>query len=670
MSGKSIQERINYLRTEIKKHNHLYHTLSQPELDDWEYDALTQEVKDLEAKNPDLAADDSVVNEVGAAVAQGFNKIRHRYPMLSLKNAFSAEDIDDFLARLRKLSGQEEVLLNGEPKIDGISFSAVFKSGELVYAVTRGDGAVGEEITENIKQVRGFPKSIKHKEEIEVRGEVYMQKNVFVELNKRQLESNKNTFSNPRNAASGSLRQLDGQITKDRCLDYFVWGGKIDVVKTQQEMMIYFADCGFVINGNIQLLSNAKEIMAYYKKINNMRPHLEYDIDGLVYKINDFALQYRIGSDSKAPKWAIAHKFPAHEVMTKLEDILIQVGRTGAITPVAILKPINLGGVFVTRASIHNEDEINRKDIRIGDNVIIKRAGDVIPQIVSVDKKARNQDCKKFIWPKFCPVCQAPIIKVDEEVVKRCSGGWQCTAQATARFIHFVSKKAFDIVGLSKQTLQLLYDKELIQEFADIFLLPANNDKFQLSMHEWDGWGEKSMLNLFSSIEESRSISFSRFIYSLGIRHVGIITAEILAQYWQDVDKVFDNIDEADCAEVEQIGPVIAASVAEFFQEEQNVNMVKNLVAQINIVYSKSKEVASPLNGKKIIFTGSLENFTRDVAEEKVKALGAVVTSSVSKKTNILVYGKEPGSKLAKAKKKGVEVLNENEFIELIGLEV
>jgi DNA ligase (NAD+) len=660
-----IKERIYHLSLEIKKHNHLYHITNQPKISDWQYDELVEELKMLETQYTSNTSDLSVIHKVGSELTSTFNKVHHLYPMLSLNNAFSTEDIKSFFIRLYKLLNASEVTLSCEPKIDGLSFSAVFQQGKLLYAATRGDGVVGEEITENIKQVQNFPLTIDYKENIEIRGEVYLKKDAFVYLNTIQKKNSKSLFSNPRNAASGSLRQLNPKITKSRCLNYFAWGGEITGISTQQDTLYFLKGQGFCINENSVLLDSIKDIVNYYNNLNRMRSLLNYDIDGVVYKVNDYTLQKKIGTDAKAPKWSIAHKFPAHEAITQLEEIVVQVGRTGAITPVAILRPVTLGGVFITRALIHNEEEIIKKDIRIGDTVLIKRAGDVIPQIIEVHKNARNENCKKFIWPQKCPVCQFPIVRLNKDVVKRCTGEWACEAQLISRFVHFSSKKAFNIIGLSKQKIKALHLRGLIKEFADIFLISAKTEKLDI-LEKWNGWGAKSLKNLLNAVEKAKKVTFSKFIYSLGIRHVGFVTANILAKHWGHVDNLLEGVAKESCKEVEQIGSVIVSSVTSFFQSERNLAIFHNLRKEVNIIYDANKISNLKLKGKKIVFTGTLDLFSREEIVEKSKVAGAVVITDISRRTSFLVYGKAPGSKLARARELGIRVLSEYDFLSLI----
>ena len=675
LSLSEIRKKAEVLKNEIEKHDKLYYIKSSPVITDQQYDELRRELEKLESLYPELRHKKSVTQTVGTKVAKGFAKIKHTYPMLSLSNAFSKEDILDFLIRIKKIINldlDEKLELHCEPKIDGVSFSAHFKDGKLNFAVTRGDGAIGEDITDNIRVIEDFPTQIDYNEEFEVRGEVYMSKSDFIALNEENNKNNKAIFANPRNAASGSLRQLDSQITKSRRLSYFVWGGKILNINNQKEMMKKFSSLGFTVNDNIVVLDDLESIISYYDEMYIKRATLDYDIDGLVYKVNSFELQARMGNISRAPRWAIAHKFPAEYAETYVEDIFVQVGRTGAITPVAKLKPVNVGGVFVTRASLHNEEEILRKDIRIGDAVKIKRAGDVIPQVVEVKFEKRNSEVKSFIFPEKCPVCQSVIESFGDDVVKRCTGGMRCEAQIIEKLCHFISKHAFDIVGLSKQSILQFYNKGLVKLPADIFRLVDVNQNQEQTIEKWEGWGDQSVDNLFSSIEKSKKINMDRFIYSLGIRHVGVVTAEIIANYFKGVDSILELILKEDSIEilkaVNGVGEVIATSFIEYFKDPYNIKIVKDILNFIDVqqVMTVQNKLNNQLDGKNIIFTGVLEKYSRDKAQNIAKKLGAKILSSISKKTDYVVYGKNPGSKLNKAKEMNINTISEKEFLDIV----
>ena len=665
-----IEKRIKWLRSKIKKHDKLYYIKSTPIMTDQAYDELRQELEKLEELHPKFQTKDSVSQTVGSKVTKGFAKIKHAYPMLSLTNAFSNKDVEDFILRIKKLADikEEEIELHCEPKIDGVSFAAHYKDGDLKFAITRGDGVVGEDITKNIMTLSGFPLKVSVKEEFDVRGEVYMNKNAFIALNEECSLQNKPTFANPRNAASGSLRQLDPKITAQRKLKYFIWGGRMPSISTQNSMMDKFRSLGFIVNIDTVVYSELEKILEYYETMYKKKAGLEYDIDGLVYKVNDIALQNTIGNISRAPRWAIAHKFPAEYASTEVEDIFVQIGRTGAITPVAKLKPVNIGGVLVTKASLHNEDEITKKDIHIGDIVIIKRAGDVIPQVVEVDFKQRRNNVKKFIFPTHCTVCNSEIKKAGEDVVKRCTGGIKCKAQCIERLCHFISKDAFDIVGLSKQSILQFHNEGLIKFPADIFKL--QNVEIQNVIKKLEGWGEKSVENLVTTIEKAKNIELHRFIYSLGIRHVGIVTAEIIANYFKNIENLLNKVSNNNLIEelesVHGLGGMIANSIQEFF-DDHNVKLIQDILSYVNIKYIETtKDVKSVLHGKTLVFTGKLSTYSREEAQNIAKKLGAKITSRVSKNTDIVVAGSGSGSKLKQANNFGIEVMTEKQFKDIV----
>ncbi len=671
------KNRVEKLRKEIKKHDELYYIKSLPKISDKEYDDLRLELNRLEELYPNLRDLDSITQKVGARVAKGFKKVIHSYPMLSLANAFSSEDISDFLSRVYKYLNQElnnTIYFHCEPKIDGVSFSAHYKNGEMVSGATRGDGKIGEEITDNLKVIENFPINVDFDQEFEVRGEVYMKKSDFLLLNEENQKSNKAVFANPRNAASGSLRQLDYKVTSQRKLSYFVWGGKIGSAKTQKEVMDKFKSLGFNVNENIILLNNTKGIIDYYESMYLKRAELDYDIDGLVYKINELDFQERIGNISRSPRWAIAHKFPADYAETLVADIFVQVGRTGSITPVAKLKPVNIGGVLVTKASLHNEEEIIRKDIKIGDIVKIKRAGEVIPQIVEVKFSERNSSfVRDFVFPKKCPICDSAIEKFGDDVVKRCTGGIKCEAQFVERLCHFVSKGAFNIEGLSKQSIILFSQRGLIKSPADIFRLKDINEKLESQIEDWEGWGNQSAQNLFNSIDKSKIIPFNRFIYALGIRHFGEVTAELIANYFEGIDNLLifaSNIKKLEVLEeINGIGEVIAKSFIEYFNDQYNIAVIKDILKYIKIQkvnYIKPKEEGK-FAGKNLIFTGTLKKYSRDEAIDIVKKMGAKIAATISKKVDYVVYGENPGSKLNKANKMNISTISEVEFLKIIG---
>lgn len=676
-------EELEFLAKEMAKSDVAYYQNDAPYLSDAEYDRLKHRNSEIEKRFPDLIRPDSPSRRVGAAVKNGFSKVSHRFPMLSLGDVFSIEEVEDFIRSVKRfLNTSEEISFMSEPKIDGLSFSARYEKGIFVQGATRGDGTIGEDITENLKTIRELPLIIKDAPDIlEVRGEVYMSKTDFFKLNERYEKEGKKTFANPRNAAAGSLRQLDPKITAERRLSLFAytWGEVSERLwKSQQEFFNHLHNWGFPINPNNKLCQNIKEIEESFAKLMEIRASLPYDIDGVVYKVNSIALQERLGFLTRTPRWAIAHKFPAEQALTTINNIRIQVGRTGALTPVADLEPINVGGVVVSHATLHNEDEIKRKDIRIGDTVVIQRAGDVIPQIVSVDKSRRPLESKEFIFPHICPECGAHAIKEEDEAVRRCTGGLSCPAQAIERMIHFVSRDAFDISGLGDKIIEDFYHENILHTPADIFTLEQRNsggdDLFSvgqgLHLERKLGWGKKSVENLFTAIRAKRHISLPRFIYALGIRQVGTATALLIAKNYRNFS-VFMNDMKNRITEklvtIDGIGSSMAIDMVEFFQEPHNLEIINKLLSEIVVEdYIDTTDYNSPISGKTIVFTGTLSTMTRSEAKAKAQNLGAKVAGSVSTHTDFVIEGVDSGSKAAKAKQLGITILSEQEFIELI----
>lgn len=676
-------EELEFLAKEMAKSDVAYYQNDAPYLSDAEYDRLKHRNSEIEKRFPDLIRPDSPSRRVGAAVKNGFSKVSHRFPMLSLGDVFSIEEVEDFIRSVKRfLNTSEEISFMSEPKIDGLSFSARYEKGIFVQGATRGDGTIGEDITENLKTIRELPLIIKDAPDIlEVRGEVYMSKTDFFKLNERYEKEGKKTFANPRNAAAGSLRQLDPKITAERRLSLFAytWGEVSERLwESQQEFFNHLHNWGFPINPNNKLCQNIKEIEESFAKLMEIRASLPYDIDGVVYKVNSIALQERLGFLTRTPRWAIAHKFPAEQALTTINNIRIQVGRTGALTPVADLEPINVGGVVVSHATLHNEDEIKRKDIRIGDTVVIQRAGDVIPQIVSVDKSRRPLESKEFIFPHICPECGAHAIKEEDEAVRRCTGGLSCPAQAIERMIHFVSRDAFDISGLGDKIIEDFYHENILHTPADIFTLEQRNsggdDLFSvgqgLHLERKLGWGKKSVENLFTAIRAKRHISLPRFIYALGIRQVGTATALLIAKNYRNFS-VFMNDMKNRITEklvtIDGIGSSMAIDMVEFFQEPHNLEIINKLLSEIVVEdYIDTTDYNSPISGKTIVFTGTLSTMTRSEAKAKAQNLGAKVAGSVSTHTDFVIEGVASGSKAAKAKQLGITILSEQEFIELI----
>lgn len=680
-----IKQDLDKLYEEILFHNKSYYQDDNPSITDSQYDNLFKKLTELENKYPELRRDDSPTKNVGFKVSSKFSKVEHKIPMLSLGNGFSSEDISDFLQRVNRFLSLEEkhrLEVLCEPKIDGLSFTAIYKKGVLVKAATRGDGKTGEDITKNIKTITSLPKKINAEdmpEDFEIRGEVYMSSEDFIKLNECNKSNNLKVFANPRNAAAGSLRQLDSKVTASRNLKYFAYslGYVSEEISSKQSLVLdKFIKWGFEVNPLSKTITGLQNIIDYYEEINIKRPNLGYDIDGMVYKINDVNLQKRLGFVSRSPRWAIAHKFPAQTAITILEDILIQVGRTGALTPVAHLKPINVGGVLVQRASLHNEDEIVRKDIRIGDFVSIKRAGDVIPKIISADKSKRKDDSLPYVFPSKCPECGSNVVRGEDEAVTRCINSLSCKSQVIEGLKHFVSKNAFNIEGLGAKEIESFYLDGLITKVTDIFTLESKNNNSLKSIHNREGWGKKSTENLFKAINLRKNISLDRFIYSLGIRFVGQTVAKTLASNYVAFNnfkekmilttKFEDNEDFVELMSIDGIGTAIANSIKEFFANTSSVQILEELDNLITIEDFVSNIVDSKFSGKIIIFTGTLEATSRAEAKAKAESLGAKVSGSVSSKTDFIVAGKAAGSKLKKAQELGITILSEKNWLEMV----
>ncbi len=682
------------LAPEIARHDRLYFQQDAPEISDADYDALRRRHAAIEARYPELIAPDSPSRTVGAAPATGFGKVRHDVPMLSLGNAFADEDVVEFVERVRRflaLKDGQAPEFTAEPKIDGLSISLRYEGGRMTGAATRGDGTEGENVTANVATIKAIPHRLKGNDVpdvIDVRGEIYLAHDDFRRLNEAQAAAGDKVFANPRNAAAGSLRQLDATITASRPLRFFAyaWGEATPLpARTQWDMVRAYERWGLPVNPLMRLCRTPEEMLAFYRRIGEERARLAYDIDGVVYKVNRLDLQERLGFVSRAPRWALAHKFPAEQATTVLRDIEIQVGRTGALTPVAKLEPVTVGGVVVSNATLHNEDEIARKDVRIGDTVIVQRAGDVIPQVVAVVKDKRPRGAKPYVFPETCPVCGSHAVReVDEktgtaDVVRRCTGGLICPAQAKERLKHFVSRNAFDIEGLGGERIELFYDEGLIMRPADIFTLEQREVRKEAKLEDRKGFGKKSVENLYKAIAARRKIGLDRFIYALGIRHIGETTARDLATAFGTFD-VFRTAAEAaakggrgseawaDIDAIEGIGDTVVEALADFFGEEHNVSAVDDLRAEVNVEgFVRPRAVASPVTGKTVVFTGSLEKLSRSEAKAQAERFGAKVSGSVSNKTDYVVAGADAGSKLTKARELGVAVLTEDEWLGLIG---
>ncbi len=675
---------LEYLAQELAKADVAYYQNDDPYLNDAEYDRLKHRNLDIEARFPELIRADSPSKKVGAKVKSGFSKVSHSFPMLSLGDVFSLEEVEDFIMGVKRfLNTAEDISFMSEPKIDGLSFSARYENGVFVRGATRGDGTTGEDITENLKTIKQLPQKIENAPAVlEIRGEVYMSKADFLELNERYEQNNKKTFANPRNAAAGSLRQLDAKITAERNLSLFAytWGEVSEKLwTTQEEFFEYLKKWGFPVNPNNKLCHNIKELEDNFNQIMQIRSSLSYDIDGMVYKVNSIALQERLGFLTRTPRWAIAHKFPAEQAITKINNIRIQVGRTGALTPVADLEPINVGGVIVSHATLHNEDELKRKDIRIGDTVIVQRAGDVIPQVVQVVLDKRNPEAKEFEFPHNCPICGAHAIREEDEAVRRCTGGLSCPAQAIERLIHFVSRDAFDIAGLGNKIIEDFYNEKILMNPADIFTLEERNqggdDLFStgngLHLERKEGWGKKSVDNLFKAINEKRKISLPRFIYALGIRQVGTATSLLLAKNYNNFTNFMNDMVAKETAKliaIDGIGASMATDMVEFFQEPHNLDIIKKLLQQIAVEeFIDTSRNDTPLSGKTVVFTGTLEKMTRAEAKAMAQKAGAKVSGSVSANTDYVVIGADAGSKATKAKELGISIISETDFMSLIG---
>jgi DNA ligase (NAD+) len=668
------------LAMEIAYHDRAYHQNDAPEITDAEYDALRRRNNELEALFPALVRADSPTNRVGGAPDSGFAKLRHRVPMLSLDNAFDAEEFAEFCARARRFLGRTEPMaIVAEPKIDGLSINLTYENGVFMRGATRGDGTEGEDVTANLRTMRdAVPERLRGAApaSIEIRGEVFMTKADFLALNEAQAAAGHRLFANPRNAAAGGLRQLDARITATRRLSLFAYamGDSFEpVADTHAGYLDRLRDWGFSVNPLSELLTSEDQAAAFQARIAEQRSGLPYDIDGVVYKINDLALQRRLGFVGRAPRWAIAWKFPAEQATTVLRHIRIQVGRTGALTPVAELEPINVGGVLVARATLHNEDEIARKALRIGDTVVVQRAGDVIPQIVSVvtDKPRGPQE---YEYPTLCPACGSHAVRPPGEVVRRCTGGLICPAQRVERLIHFVSRNAFDIDGLGEKTIQEFYAEGWLHGPADLFRLPEREAEIAVR----EGWGKLSARNLSRAIAARRTIALERFIFALGIRRIGEANAKLLARHYGSFGNWRDQMLKATTVGSDErlalgsilgIGPAIAEELAEFFGEPRNVAALDELGAELTIEDAAAADVAdSPVAGKTVVFTGTLETMTRPEAKARAESLGAKVTDSVSKKTDIVVVGADAGSKARKAVELGVRTVTEAEWRDLVGL--
>jgi DNA ligase (NAD+) len=708
LSAEEAQAELAWLSFEIARHDLLYHQGDQPEISDADYDALKRRNDAIEARFPELVREDSPSQRVGAAPAAAFQQITHSRPMLSLDNTFSDADVADFVGSVYRFLGRlpdDSIAFTAEPKIDGLSMSIRYENGRMVSAATRGDGTTGENVTANIRTIREIPQQLPAgvPAVVEVRGEVYMAKSDFLALNAQMEAEGKQTYVNPRNTASGSLRQLDPKVTASRKLRFFAyaWGEMSEMpATTQMGMVETFQSWGFPVNPLMKRLSSVAEILAHYHEIGLKRPDLDYDIDGVVYKVDELALQERLGFRSRSPRWATAHKFPAEQAFTTVEAIDIQVGRTGALTPVARLTPITVGGVVVTNATLHNEDYIkgignsgdrirpDDHDIRVGDTVIVQRAGDVIPQVLDVVLEKRPTDAEAYSFPKKCPVCGSHAVRERNEKsgrldsVTRCTGGFVCRAQAVEHLKHFVSRNAYDIEGLGSKQIDFFFEAEdpslQIRTAPDVFTLKKRQEASVLTkLENIEGFGKVSVKKLFDAIDNRREIALNRFIFALGIRHVGETTAKLLARAYGTYAAFESAMQQAasfsgeaweELNAIEGIGEIMARAIVEFFKEPRNVEVISRLLEEVTPqAMEQIAASGSPVAGKTVVFTGSLEKFTRDEAKARAESLGAKVSGSVSKKTDILVAGPGAGSKLDKARELGIQTLDEDEWLALIG---
>lgn len=665
----TAQARAAVLREQLEYHNHRYYVLDDPEISDSEYDRFMAELQDLESQYPTLKTPASPTQRVGTAPQSEFAESRHNQPMQSLANAFESEDVKDFDRRIRELLGVDAVAYVGEPKLDGISINLHYIDGELVEAATRGDGEVGEDITANARTIGSIPLSLrtdKAPARLEVRGEVVIRHQDFERLNQQRLARGERPFANPRNAAAGSLRQLDSRITARRPLTMFAFGiGACSepIAQTHEQVLQTLKEWGFLINERVALLDGADGCLAYYDQLVEARDQLDYEVDGAVYKVNDRSAWAQLGSTARAPRWALAHKLPAREATTLLEDIIPSVGRTGVITPVAALAPVEVGGVIVSRATLHNLDEVHRKDVRVGDTVMIRRAGDVIPEVMSVVTSKRPEGAEPWSMPAQCPVCGSDVVRIDDEAAHRCMGGLFCAAQRMGAIMHFVSRRAMDIDGLGEKLIEQLVERERVATVVDLYRL-TRADLLGL-----ERMGEKSSDNLLKAIDASRETTLARFLYALGISQVGEVTAKNLARFFVELEPLME-ADEQALIEVPDVGPVVAESIRRFFEQPHNREVIEGLIAA-GVHWPKpqgqdASAAQQSLSGQTFVLTGALQAFTRDEAKARIEALGGKVTSSVSSKTDYVVAGADPGSKRDRAEALGVKLLDEAGFRDLI----
>ena len=662
---KAIEDRLKELREILEQHNYNYYILDSPTISDGEYDVIFRELYTLETKHPELIISESPPQRVGPAPLIEFGSIEHQIPMLSLSNAMNPEELIAFDERMKKeLNLKKNILYIAEPKLDGLGIELIYEQGIFIKGSTRGDGFTGEDITQNLKTIRSLPLKLIGESApplLEVRAEVFIKKHDFVKLNRSRESEKKPVFANPRNAAAGSMRQLDPRVTIKRPLSFYCYGvGKIEGInlETHHECLLALKRMGLPINPLIKTVNGAEGIKAYYHELEKLRNELSYEIDGTVFKVNDYQLQNKLGTRSRSPRWAIAGKFKAQQATTIIHDIVVQVGRTGALTPVARLEPVHVAGVTITNATLHNQDEIDRKDIRIGDTILIERAGDVIPKIVQVILEKRPKESVPYRIDTHCPVCNQQSFKPDDAAVARCIN-ISCPAQVKGRIQHFVSKPAMNINGLGKRIIDQLVETGLLKTVDDIFTLE------KLSLSELDGLGEKSAKKLIRSIIKAKKTVFSRFVYALGIRNVGEHTAQVLEKHYNGRLKGFKNAKPEELENIDEIGPIVAQSVAQFWQNKNNREIVNNCIERGIFLKQVTKHINQPFSGKIFVFTGSLKNFTRQGIKERVEYLGGKTAVSVSNKTSYLVAGTGAGSKLKKAKELSVSIISEDEFLDI-----
>ncbi len=668
-------KKIEHLRSQIRKHDYSYYVLDDPSIPDAEYDRLMRELISLEEQSPELITSDSPTQRVSGAPLDAFKQVKHAVPMLSLSNVFTFEELEAFNKRvLDKLGVAKQIEYNAEPKLDGLAVSVIYEKGQLVQAATRGDGSTGEDITENVRTIRSVPLRLTAKAPpslLEIRGEVFISKHGFTSMNQFAREHGQKEFVNPRNAAAGSLRQLDAKLTAQRPLEMFCYGvAQVqgdELADNHNAMLTQLKRWGLRVSPLVELVKGVEGCWNYYEKTLQLRDQLDYEIDGIVYKVNNLQYQKQLGYVSRAPRWATAHKFPAQEEITLINDVEFQVGRTGAITPVAKLQPVFVGGATVSNATLHNMDEVQRKDVRVGDTVIIRRAGDVIPEVVKVVKERRVKGSRKITLPKKCPQCGSEIVRVEGEAVARCIAGFSCPAQQKGALKHYASRNAMDIEGLGDKLIDQLVDLNIVKNLIDLYKLDEQ------TLSDLERMGKKSAQNLLAAIDKSKSTEFAKFIYGLGIREVGEATALALAEHFEyDLAKLMQ-ADELSLQEVPDVGPVVAKHIQQYFSHTKNQQLVSALCEQIGIHWtaprSRGNSTESKLSGNSYVLTGTLSSMSREEASQLLRAKGAKVVSSISKNTSALIAGEKAGSKLQKAEKLGIPVLDENEFLTLVNLQ-